>query len=410
MHMGAGGDGVARTAAGTVYVPFTLPGERVMIAQDGARGTLLALKEASLERITPQCPHFEDCGGCVVQHWKSDSYQAWKRGLVVSALAGRGLEAPVDDLVPAHAHARRRITLTARTGPAGLAVGFNRYQSHDVVEITRCPVTVPAIAGRIKDIRHLSAILANRNKVFHITVTEAKNGLDIAIYGVKTADEAARQQLVRFALDQKITRVSLNGEILIEQEKPLLDFGSAEVEIPPGGFLQASADAENILGQFVLEGLGRAKHAVDLFSGAGTFALRMAARMQVRAVEHDKAALHALERARRRTKGLKTVSCEERDLFCCPLGAKELAAFDGLVFDPPRAGAQEQAAEIARAHISHVVAVSCNPVTLARDLAILVKGGYALKRVVPVDQFLWTPHVEVVVFLTRRRARPDWKL
>jgi len=409
-YVGAAGDGVAETETGVVYVPFTLPGEVVNIARKGMRGTLIALKQPSPQRIEPVCRHFEDCGGCVLQHWESRYYQAWKRELVVSALAAHGLDVPVDALVPARPQTRRRVTLTARAGLSGQVVGFNRYQSHDVVEITQCPVTVPEIVARFDDIRHLSAFLAGRNKTFHITVTLAKNGLDIAINEAKPVNDKERQNLVRFAVDKGIARIAVNGEIIIEQEKPLLDFGHVAVEIPPGGFLQATADAEDRLGRLVLEGLGRTKRAVDLFSGAGTFTFRMAEKMNVHAVEQDHAALHALDRAARQATGLKKVSHEERDLFRRPMTFKELAGFDGFVFDPPRAGAQEQAKEIAKAVIPHGVAVSCNPVTLARDLAILVEGGYELKRVVPVDQFLWTSHVEVVAFLTKRRPKPGWAL
>lgn len=409
-YVGAAGDGVAETETGVVYVPFTLPDEVVNIAHEGMRGTLIALKQPSPQRIKPVCRHFEDCGGCVLQNWESHHYQAWKREIVVSALAAHGLDVPVDALVPARPQTRRRVTLTARTGLSGQVVGFNRYQSHDVVEITQCPVTVPEIVARFDDIRHLSAFLADRNKTFHITVTLAKNGLDIAIDAAKPINDKERQNLVRFAVDKGIARISVNGEIIIEQEKPLIDFGPVAVEIPPGGFLQATADAEDRLGRLVLEGLGRTKRAVDLFCGAGTFTFRMAEKMNVHAVEHDYAALHALDRAARQATGLKTVSHEERDLFRRPMTFKELAGFDGFVFNPPRAGAQEQAKEIAKAVIPHGVAVSCNPVTLARDLAILVEGGYELKRVVPVDQFLWTSHVEVVAFLTRRRSKPGWTL
>jgi len=409
-HIGVAGDGIAKTAAGAVYVPFMLPGEVGDIACKGARGRLVALEEESPERIVPVCRHFEDCGGCILQHWKRDCYQGWKRDLVVSTLVNHNLDVPVDELVPARPYTRRRIILTARAGSSGQAVGFNRYRSHDVVEITECPVTVAEITGRFDDIRLMSSFLAGRNKAFHITVTLAKNGLDIAIDGVKPLEETERQKLVRFALDKKITRISVNDEIIIEQEKPVLDFGRVQVEIPPGGFLQASADAESLLGQLVLEGLGKTKHAVDLFSGSGTFTFRMAEKMNVHAVEYDHAALHALDRAVRQATGLKTVSYEERNLFLRPVTGKELAVFDGFVFDPPRAGAQEQVEELAGTVIPRGVAVSCNPVTLARDLAILVEDGYELKRVVPVDQFLWTPHVEVIAFLAKRRPKPGWKL
>jgi len=409
-QVGAAGDGVARTPSGAVYVPFTLPGEVVNIAREGAHGTVMALKQPSPERVAAPCRHFEACGGCVLQHWRADAYQSWKRDRVVAALRGHGLEGPVDPLVAARPQTRRRITLTARRSPRGQVVGFNRTQSHDVVAISECPVTVPQITARLADLRLMASFLAGRNKTFHIVVTLAKNGLDVAVNGAQPVDETERQQLVRFAIAQNIARIAVQGEIIIEQQKPLLDFGHVAVAFPPGGFVQATADAAAVLTQLVLEGLGKTGCAADLFAGSGTFTFPMAEKMNVHAIEHDQAALQALDRAARQATGLKTITHEARDLFRRPVPAKDLAGFDGLVFDPPRAGAAAQAAEIAAAVLPRVVAVSCNPVTLARDLAVLVAGGYQVQRVVPVDQFLWSPHVEIVAFLTKRRPKPGWKL
>lgn len=408
--VGAGGEGVAKTASGAVRVPFALPGEVVNIARDGDEAVVMALKQASPARVAPPCQYFESCGGCVLQHWRPEDYQHWKRELVVTALQARGLDVPVDALVPAHAYSRRRITLSARLTAKGQVVGLNRYHSHDVVEVTECPVTVAEITGRFDDLRLVAGALAGRNTMLHLMVTLAGNGLDIAITGAKALEEAERQRLVRLCLDKQFARIAVDGEIIVEREKPQLDFGGVTVEIPSGGFLQATAEAENILQKLVLEGLGKTKQALDLFAGAGTFTFPMARKMNVHAVEFDKPALAAMERAARRATGLKKLEHEQRDLFRRPFSHKELAGFDGLVFDPPRAGAEAQVAEIARAIVPHVVAVSCNPVTFARDLKILVDGGYAIRRVVPVDQFLWTPHVEVVAFLTRRRPKPGWKL
>ncbi|AQS41092.1 MAG: tRNA (Uracil-5-)-methyltransferase [Candidatus Tokpelaia hoelldobleri] len=408
--VGAGGEGVAKTASGAVCVPFALPGEVVNIARAGDGALVMALKQASPARVVPPCQYFESCGGCVLQHWRLEEYQHWKRELVVTALQARGLDVPVDALVPAHACSRRRIMLSARLTAKGQVVGFNRYHSHDVVEVTECPVTVAEITSRFDDLRLVAGALSGRNKMLHLTVTLAGNGLDIAITGAKALEEAERQRLVRLCLGKQFARIAVDGEIIVEREKPRLDFGGVTVEIPSGGFLQATAEAENILQKLVLEGLGKTRQALDLFAGVGTFTFPMAKRMNVHAVEFDKPALAAMERAARRATGLKKFSHEQRDLFRRPLSHKEIAGFDGLVFDPPRAGAEAQVAEIARAIVPRVVAVSCNPVTLARDLKILVDGGYAIKRIVPVDQFLWTPHVEAVAFLARRRPKPGWKL
>jgi 23S rRNA (uracil1939-C5)-methyltransferase len=197
----------------------------------------------------------------------------------------------------------------------------------------------------------------------------------------------------------------VDGEIIVEPKKPLVVFGDAAVPIPPGSFLQATAPAEQAMADLVLPHLSRAKKVADLFAGAGSFALRLAKRSEVHAVEGDAAALAALDRGFRQSSGLKRVTTERRDLFRRPLTFKEFDAFDGLVFDPPRAGAEDQSKQLARSDVPYVAAVSCNPGTLARDLSILVTGGYRVRSVTPIDQFLWSPHVEAVALLEKPRRR-----
>jgi 23S rRNA (uracil1939-C5)-methyltransferase len=201
------------------------------------------------------------------------------------------------------------------------------------------------------------------------------------------------------------SRLSVDGETVIEPAKPVVLFGDVPVAVPPGGFLQATAEAEHAMAALVTDHLAGARHVADLFAGSGTFALRLASRSRVHAAEGDAAALAALEEGARRAAGLKPVTAEKRDLFNRPLLPRELDAFDGLVFDPPRAGAEAQCRQIARSKVRRVAAVSCNPGTLARDLAILKEGGYRITRVTPIDQFLWSPHVEVVALLERIVSR-----
>lgn len=409
-HIGASGDGVAKSLTGSVYVAFTLPGEVVNIAHIDNRGTVMAIKKPSDQRVEPMCHHFEDCGGCSLQHWQDDAYQAWKRSLVVDALKGRGINIEVAPLIPCAPHTRRRVTLTARVTQRGQIVGFNRYQSHDLIAIDECPVARPEIVAKFADIRAICAILANHAKLFHITITSVENGFDVAVQGTGLPDDRLRQKLVTEALARSITRLSIDGEIIVEQAKPMIHFGSVAVQLAAGGFLQATSEAEVIMSNLVMQGLKKVKNACDLFSGAGSFSFRMAEKMNVFAVESDEAAISSLDRALREAKGLKTLTHETRDLFRRPLLAKELEKFDGLVFDPPRAGAEEQVKEIAKSTVSKVVAVSCNPVTLSRDLAILIEGGYRLESVTPIDQFLWSSHVETVAILTKRKAKPGWRL
>ncbi|WP_407965160.1 class I SAM-dependent RNA methyltransferase [Bartonella sp. C271] len=409
-HIGVNGHGIAKTAYGLISVPFTLPGEVVNIALHGKYGMPITLKKKSSERVDAVCQHFEACGGCMLQHWHLNAYHFWKQQLVVDAFKRYGLDAVISPLIECGNHTRRRVTLTASVTQKSYIIGFNRYQSHDIIAIKECPVTRSEILSKLDDIRAICALLKNNAKRFHVAVTVVENGFDVAVSGCVVQNEFVRQKMIRVALSCGITRLSVQGEVLIEQEKPVIYFGDICVEFPIGGFLQATFEAETIMGDIVLTHLKKAKNAADLFAGVGTFTLRMAKKMNVRAIENDGRALANLDQAARIATGLKTVVCEKRDLFRRPLSAKELECFDSVVFDPPRSGAEEQVNELAKTTVARVVAISCNPVTLARDLSLLVAGGYTIEKVVPIDQFLWSPHIEVVATLSKRKKKKSWKL
>lgn len=406
--LGAEGDGVAYTDAGPVYVPFTVPGDRVAIARVKNQGTVMSIGEASPDRREPVCRHFGPdgvngaCGGCSVQHVADAAYRAWKRNLVVEALRAKGLTPDVGELVTAEPGERRRAVFAARRTEKALLLGFNQAQSHHVVDITECPVVTAGIAGRLDMIRRVGRAVSLNADPFKLTVIETLTGLDIAAEGVKSLDDRTRRAAIEAVLKERgIARVTVNGEVLVEPVKPVLDFGGVEVTPPPGGFTQASLKAETVMAALVLEATGKAKRVIDLFAGSGTFALRLARKARVHAVEGDAAAIAALDQAARRTPGLKPVSVERRDLFRRPMMASELKAYDAVVFDPPRAGAETQVKEMQRSGVKTVVAVSCNPLTLARDLALLTEAGYRITTVTPIDQFLWTPHVEAVAVLQK---------
>ena len=404
-RLGAQGDGVAAGENGPVYIPYALPGEVVAAAAQGERGTLLGVLEPSPLRIAPPCRHFGECGGCIAQHLEDAAYREWKREKVVKALGSHHLECEVEALLPCPPRSRRRVTFSARRTDAGMLLGFNRLLSNEIVEIDENWIAVPEIVAALAPLRALSEILCRTPKPFHLTVTATRSGLDIAAQGSGGMADAARRSAAAFVVANGFARLSVDGEIVVEPRKPLIRFGAVTITPPPGGFLQAVESAETEMAQRVMTHLRRAKKVADLFAGSGAFALQLASGAQVHAVESDAAALAALDAGARSATGLKRVTVEKRDLFRRPLTAKELNAFDGLVFDPPRAGAEDQAAQIARADIPFVAAVSCNPGTLARDLRILVDGGYRLTRVTPIDQFLWSPHVEVVALLEKPKRR-----
>ncbi len=261
---------------------------------------------------------------------------------------------------------------------------------------------LPQIEAQLAELRELCAILAPKKGTMKLTALACDNGMDIAAGNGGFTPDKAKQAAIAFAGAKGWLRLALNGETLIEFSRPLLSIGKAQVSPPPEGFVQAVAGAEEAMARLALSHLSGSRHVADLFCGFGTFALRMAEHSTVLAADSSGAAIAALDRAWRETGGaLKALKAERRDLYRRPLMAEELAKTDGVVFDPPRAGAEEQARELARSKVGRIAAISCNPVTLARDLRILVDGGYRVKAVTPIDQFVFTPHVEAVAELER---------
>ncbi|MGE3366128.1 MAG: class I SAM-dependent RNA methyltransferase [Rhizobiaceae bacterium] len=405
-RLGAQGDGVVDTDTGPVYVPFALPGETVTAAREKDRGTLIAVLEPSPQRVEPPCRHFGECGGCALQHLEDSAYRRWKRDKVVQALKSKGIDTgAVSDLLACKPASRRRAVFSARRTEASIILGYNRALSHTIIDISECHVVLPEIEAALSRLRQLAAIICATPQPFHLTVTATETGLDIAAVGSGKLSDTQRQAATAFMVKERLARLSVDGEIIVEPRKPEISVGSARLAPPPGSFLQAVAVAEQTMAELVLAHLKRAKRVADLFAGAGAFALRLAAQSEVHAVESDQAALAALDRAFRFGSGLKRVTVEKRDLFRRPLTFKELSAFDGVVFDPPRAGAEDQSKQLARSEVPFVAAVSCNPTTLARDLRLLLDGGYRLTGVTPIDQFLWSPHVEAVALLEKPRRR-----
>jgi 23S rRNA (uracil1939-C5)-methyltransferase len=402
-RLGHRGDGVADTDSGPVFVPLALPGERVRAVVDGSRATGVEIVAASPDRIAPACRHYGTCGGCALQHLAPGPYAAFKRRLVVDALADRGLAPEVAKTVTIAAGTRRRATFAGLLAGRGPLVGFNARGSDRIVPIDECPVALPALPASRPALEALVAVIAPRKAPVDLAVTATEAGLDVAVTGVPARGlERLRLALTDVAVAHDLARLTVGGEVVVERRPPVVVIDGVAVVLPPGGFLQASAEAEEALGRIVVAGVSQARRVADLHAGVGTFALRLARTAPVTAVDGDARAVAALDRAMRGMTARNRVTPVTRDLARRPLVEAELDRFDAVVFDPPRAGAAEQSAFLARSKVARVVAVSCNPATLARDLRTLVDGGYRIESVVPVDQFLWSAHVEAVAVLTRR--------
>jgi len=404
-RLGSRGDGVADTAAGALYVSYALPGETAEVEPwpgHPDRRHLLKVDVASPDRIAPICPHFGICGGCALQHLATACYRDWKRALVVAALARAGLDAPVDDLIDAHGEGRRRAVFHARVSARDvIEVGFAAQKAHHVVAIDRCPILAPGLGGAIEAAWAIAEVLAATHKPLDIQVTATDAGLDVDLRGSGPPTAAAITALARVAERRNLARLTRHGDIVAQRVLPTVGIGRAQLVLPAGAFLQATLAGETILARLVEEHCDSASTVADLFCGVGPFALRLAERARVTAADNDADAIMALRRAAAGTRGLKPAAAQVRDLFRSPLVPTELKQFEAVVFDPPRQGAEAQARELAASIVPVVVAVSCNPTTFARDARILVDGGYRLVRVTPVDQFLYSAHVEVVACFKR---------
>ena len=400
--LGHRGDGVAETETGTVYVAGALPGEKVRASVVDGRAKNPVILEASPDRIEPVCRHYEACGGCSVQHLAEQPYLAWKRGLVEKALSDRGIVAEVSESIAATAGGRRRAVLTATRAGRHTLLGYHEKASHRLVDVRECPVLDPGIVKALPGLKALAAEVMPKKGELRLTVLATTAGLDVAIDNADKNYDRKIPTLSQKVVEQDLARLSVNGEVILEVRPPLLDMDGVGIVAAPGGFTQATVAAEEALSELVLKGVGKAKTVADLFSGVGTFALRLGRQANVHAVEGDAAALAAFDKALRKPQGLKKVTFERRDLSRRPLVREELEPYEAVVFDPPRAGAQAQAEQLAASKVKTVVAVSCNPATLARDLRILIDGGYKLQSVTPVDQFHYSPHIEAVAVLTRQ--------
>ncbi|MEM9028301.1 MAG: methyltransferase [Pseudomonadota bacterium] len=401
-RLGSRGDGVADTADGSIYIPFALPGETWRVPLYDQATAPPVMMTASADRTCDVCAHFTACGGCVAQHMPSDLYVGWKRELVVEALGHNGITADVRPCAPTEAASRRRTILTAKRGPTSVTLGYHRRGAHELIDVTTCPVVVREIADRLDGLRALATQLLASGETMRLTVVAAREGLDVTADAPRLpVDAEAQALLAQCADDAGLVRLTVNGATMFQTSQPTLQVGDIAVPLPPGVFLQASASAEQKMVALVTAAVGNAESVADLFCGLGTFAVALARHARVRAVDTDATALAALDDGLRRAQRRKTVLCVRRDLFREPLSRLELKDFDAVVFDPPRAGAKAQAEMIAKSAVPKVVAVSCNPGTFARDARALIEGGYTLETVVPIDQFVYSEHVEIVASFRR---------
>jgi 23S rRNA (uracil1939-C5)-methyltransferase len=399
-EIGVRGDATARLDGEAIYAPFGLPGEEVRARIVGERAELIEILKPSSDRRAPVCAHFGACGGCQLQHWADAPYLAWKRDVVIRALARRGLEVEVDPIVEAWGEGRRRVALHAERASGRAVLGFVERGGARIAPIDDCPVLTARLRRALPTVRATAELLAPMRGELTLACLDSETGVDVNVKGAARAavhDRALLEEAVALAEAGDLARLSLDGEPIVVRRAPRLAMGAAMLAPPPGAFVQATRAGEQILAALVVEALAGAARVADLFSGCGTFALRTAAFAETHAFEGDADMLEALKRAADGAGGaLKSVAVVRRDLLRTPVSALELKRFDAAVLDPPRSGARLQAEQLAASKVARVASVSCDPATFARDARILVDAGFRPVRVAPIDQFRFSPHVEIV--------------
>ena len=410
-HIGAGGDGVAEKDGESYFVPFSAPRDVIVASSVEKRGngtlaTLDEIKTPGPDRVPAECRHFGTCGGCALQHLSPEFTALWKRQRIIDCLSMAGVnDAEVLQTITCPTGSRRRAEFIVSKRKKGVMIGFHLRRSHQVFDVGNCPLIDPNLMALVKPLRAMLPALLPRNSQAKLMATVTENGADLLITAAKDLDLETRELLAGFASDNGISRISLRQtsnsapEVISARHAAEIKLGDTTVTIAPGGFLQASEAGEQALAAFACEALSNARHIADLFAGVGSFTFALSNSARVHGVEGDEELVAALQNAANRA--IRPITTEVRDLFHRPLLAAELNAFDGLLFDPPRAGAKAQAEEIAKSDIPTIVAISCNPITFARDVSLLINSGYELGSVQPVDQFLWSPHIEMAAVLHR---------
>ena len=406
-ELGLQGDGALHVESKTYHVPFTVPGDRGVFAVSGQRGVIENIETPGAMRRPPLCQHHESCGGCQMQHLETDAYQLWKGGLVRRFLQREGFgDVPILPLLSSGLNTRRRAGISLQKSGGKIIAGFQQRRTNLVIPIQACDILHPDIFTSFEKLAALSApFFTGKTNSISAFVTLTDTGLDVDFSGVTeeaSLSLAQREAISSIVQELGFARLTLNGTPFLAPRTPIVKLSGIPVALPPKAFLQATKDGEEILIKLVRDYVGEASMVADLYSGCGTFALSLSKATIERGVQKGSVfaadatapAIDALAQAASQS-GLG-VTAVVRDLDHQPLMPPELNKFEAVVFDPPRAGAEAQASQLAKSDVPSVIGVSCNPQTFTRDAGVLRAGGYQLLSVQPVDQFVFTPHIELV--------------
>lgn len=410
------GVGESISEHGSVFVPFVLPGEQVAYERfmkhpnskrEQPKFFLKGIETLSPNRKDPVCAHFTQCGGCMLQHLNDKLYLSFKRSLITEPFIEHQLDTNcIQDVVCLPAGERRRANFEVVKKNDQVFLGFHRWRSHQIINLTECHTVDPKIAALFEPMRQLflNIMIAYQKATVYLTVTAVGMDMSMDIHR-ESLQPNSHAVLELFAKEHDLVRLIVRENrkrvTVYEQESPYVVFDGVRVYVEPSSFLQASDRADKVLTELAISALpDQVYKVVDLFCGRGTFTFPLSQKAPVDGYECDDPALYALQTAADREQ--RQIKTFKRNLFDNPLSAAELKPYDVAVIDPPRAGALAQIQELENSTVNNIVYISCGPESFARDAKYLTKSGrYILEKVIPVDQFTWAPHLEVVGMFTR---------
>ena len=421
-YLGANGDGIAATEDELLYIPMTLPGEKVRVKPSDAKGKrrsakALKILEKSVNRVIPSCKHFGDCGGCSTQHLSKETYLNWKQSIVLKTLERIGANRKCLEkicLIPPRTRRRAEFSALRIRGRNGrVVIGFHARESNRIVDIEECKILHPRLQNIIQPLRNILEKVLEPSMKCDLLATDTSIGIDLLITTKSPPRPKQSLLFANFAEEFDLARVSWSSKLsglepIALRRHPVVTFNGVNVAVPPGVFLQASTQAEKLIIDLVIENLAtlpkRRAHVADLFSGIGTLTIPIAAAgARVKAIDNNTEAINSLLAAAGAAGFSGRVNVENRNLFQRPLIPSELKKYHAVVFDPPRSGAASVARNLSISEVPLLIAVSCNPATFARDASIIISGGYTLNRVTPVDQFVYSKHIELVAMFTKNK-------
>ncbi len=372
--------------------------------RDGAQAQIDNILGWGIDRIIPPCGYFDRCGGCSLQQLSEPSYQAFKTKIFYNALTHAGYKTDDAKTVFFPASTRRRVEFKIAREEGRIRLAFLEPRSHTPVTIDHCLILRPELQALIAPISQALSAGDFSATLYSVGLTIADSGIDMLLT-FRNTDLAALPPMESLCKLLGLARISARNREeatrILHIEKPVeMTLGGYAIPLPPDAFLQASAEGQALLTEAALAACDGAKSVVDLFCGIGTYSFAASRKAKTQAVESDAAMVAAMQKSIKQH-SITSLTAEKRDLFKTPLTPFELNRFDAAIINPPRLGAKAQCEYLAKSTVKTVAMVSCNPATFSRDAKILKSAGFKLQFAQAIDQFVFSPHLEITALFTR---------